>query len=99
MYYDDAIFINCDYQASQHLNEQSFKNLVDPALESVKDKELEVLCEVIQMCTQQEVRSRPTMKEAIQILRQVLQISPEAAFPRLSPLWWAELEILSQEAA
>ncbi|XP_047947841.1 protein MALE DISCOVERER 2-like isoform X1 [Salvia hispanica] len=85
--------------ASQHLNEQSFKNLVDPALESVKDKELEVLCEVIQMCTQQEVRSRPTMKEAIQILRQVLQISPEAAFPRLSPLWWAELEILSQEAA
>ncbi|KAL1555981.1 protein MALE DISCOVERER 2-like [Salvia divinorum] len=85
--------------ASPHLNETSIKNLVDPALESVKDKELEVLCEVIQMCTQQEARTRPSTKEAVQILRQALEISPEAAFPRLSPLWWAELEILSQEAA
>lgn len=81
------------------MSEHNIKNLVDPALESVKDKELEVVCEVIQMCTQQEARTRPTMQEAIQTLRQVLEISPEAAFPRLSPLWWAELEILSQEAA
>lgn len=72
---------------------------MDPALESSKEKELEIVCEVIQMCTQQEARTRPSMKEAIQILRQALEISPEAATPRLSPLWWAELEILSQEAA
>ncbi|XP_057764079.1 protein MALE DISCOVERER 2-like isoform X2 [Salvia miltiorrhiza] len=85
--------------ASQHFNDKSIKNLVDPALESVKDNELEVVCEVIQMCTQQEARKRPSMKEAVQILRQALGISPEAATPRLSPLWWAELEILSQEAA
>lgn len=72
---------------------------MDPALESSKEKELEIVCEVIQMCTQQDARTRPSMKEAIQILRQTLEISPEAATPRLSPLWWAELEILSQEAA
>lgn len=88
----------CD-QASQHFKEKSIKNLVDPALESVKDNELEVVCEVIQMCTEQEARKRPSMKETVQILRQALDISPEAATPRLSPLWWAELEILSQEAA
>lgn len=94
---DDAFFI-CS-QASQHLKDKSIKDLVDPSLKSVKENEVEVACEVIQLCTQQEARKRPSMKEAVQILRQAIDISPEAATPRLSPLWWAELEILSQEAA
>ncbi|KAK4440058.1 protein MALE DISCOVERER 2 [Sesamum alatum] len=86
--------------AAAYLNDKTTINqLIDPSLKSHKGNELEVVCEVIQCCIQQDVGQRPSMKEIIQKLRQALEISPEAATPRLSPLWWAELEILSQEAA
>jgi len=86
--------------ASEYLNDmRKISNLIDPTLKSFKDKELNVVCEVIQICIQQDARKRPTMKEIVQKLRGVIDVSPEAAAPRLSPLWWAELEILSQEAA
>ncbi|KVI00943.1 Leucine-rich repeat-containing protein [Cynara cardunculus var. scolymus] len=64
-----------------------------------KHSELDGICEVIEECIQQDARKRPTMKEVVTKLREVLAISPEQAIPRLSPLWWAELEILSGEAA
>ncbi|KAL1562647.1 protein MALE DISCOVERER 1-like isoform X1 [Salvia divinorum] len=80
-------------------DKKNFSSLVDPALKSHKEKELEVICEVIQCCVQQDVQKRPSMRDVIQMLKQVIDISPELATPRLSPLWWAELEILSAEAA
>ena len=73
--------------------------MVDQTLKSFKHSELEGICEVIKECIQQDARKRPTMKEVVTKLREVLAISPEQAIPRLSPLWWAELEILSGEAA
>lgn len=73
--------------------------MVDPTLESFKQNELKVVCEVIEECIQQDARKRPTMEEVVTKLREVLRVSPEQAIPRLSPLWWAELEILSGEAA
>ncbi|KAK4421154.1 protein MALE DISCOVERER 2 [Sesamum alatum] len=86
--------------AGQYLKDKSSLNkLVDPSLKSYKENELEVVCEVIQSCTEQDGPRRPSMKEVIQKLRQAIDISPDAATPRLSPLWWAELEILSAEAA
>ncbi|KAH6790292.1 hypothetical protein C2S51_005298 [Perilla frutescens var. frutescens] len=85
--------------ACEYLKDKRIKNMVDPTLKCCEEKELEIVCEVIQLCTEEDARKRPSMKEAIQILRQAIDISPEAATPRLSPLWWAELEILSQEAA
>ncbi|XP_011101397.1 protein MALE DISCOVERER 2 isoform X2 [Sesamum indicum] len=86
--------------ACTYLNDKTtISQLIDPSLKSPKENELEVVCEVIQSCIQQDVGQRPSMKEIIQKLRQAIDISPEAATPRLSPLWWAELEILSQEAA
>jgi hypothetical protein len=72
--------------------------LIDPTLESFKDNELDVICDVIKECIQSDQRLRPTMQEITCKLREVLSISPEQAVPRLSPLWWAELEILSVEA-
>lgn len=78
---------------------KNFGSLVDPTLKSHKENELEVICEVIQCCVQQDANKRPSMREVIQMLKQVIDISPELATPRLSPLWWAELEILSAEAA
>ena len=63
-----------------------------------KDNELQVICEVILACIHQDPSQRLTMKEVTSKLREVIPISPEAAGQRLSPLWWAELEILSVEA-
>ncbi|XLU33075.1 hypothetical protein S245_069141 [Arachis hypogaea] len=85
--------------AAGYLNDKgNFKYLIDPTLQSVKDNELDVICEVVKECIQPDPRLRPTMREIAIKLREALRISPEQAVPRLSPLWWAELEILSVEA-
>ncbi|KAH7682100.1 Non-specific serine/threonine protein kinase protein [Dioscorea alata] len=75
------------------------KNIVDLSLKDFKSNEFDIICEVIKDCTGPDPKMRPTMKEVIAKLREVIGISPEAATPRLSPLWWAELEILSMEAS
>ncbi|CAI9773239.1 unnamed protein product [Fraxinus pennsylvanica] len=86
--------------AAEYLNDvSSVDSLIDPTLKSFKNNELDIICEVIRGCIQQYARQRPSINEIIQKLREVIDISPEAATPRLSPLWWAELEILSAEAA
>ncbi|KAL3522496.1 hypothetical protein ACH5RR_015330 [Cinchona calisaya] len=86
--------------AAEYLNDKRcLSYLIDPTLKSFKDMELDIICEVILECVQQDARKRPTMKEVATKLRDVIDISPDSATPRLSPLWWAELEILSSEAA
>ncbi|PSS29055.1 Protein MALE DISCOVERER 2 like [Actinidia chinensis var. chinensis] len=86
--------------ATQYLNDKrSISYLIDPTLKNFKNNELDIICEVIQDCIQPDARKRPTMKEITSRLREVIAITPDAATPRLSPLWWAELEILSVEAA
>ncbi|CAL0301317.1 unnamed protein product [Lupinus luteus] len=86
--------------AAEYLNDKrSISYMIDPTLQSFKDNELDAMCEVIQDCIQPDPRLRPTMREITTKLREVIGISPEQAVPRLSPLWWAELEILSLEAA
>ncbi|KAK7247172.1 hypothetical protein RIF29_42049 [Crotalaria pallida] len=85
--------------AAEYLNDkQSISNMIDPTLQSFEDDELDVICDVIRDCIQSDSRLRPTMNDITPKLREVLHISPEQAVPRLSPLWWAELEILSGEA-
>ncbi|KAJ8761481.1 hypothetical protein K2173_001614 [Erythroxylum novogranatense] len=85
--------------AAEYLNDKrSISSMIDPTLKSFKNNELDVICEVIQECIHPDPRKRPTMKEITSKLREVIAISPEQATPRLSPLWWAELEILSVEA-
>ena len=86
-------------QAAEYLNDKrSIGYMIDPSLKSFKNNELDVICEVIQQCIQSDPRYRPTMKEITSKLKEVISISPDQATPRLSPLWWAELEILSVEA-
>lgn len=87
-------------QAAEYLDKKrTITQLIDPSLKSFKNNELELICEVIQDCIKSEPRQRLTMKEIASKLRDVIAISPDQATPRLSPLWWAELEILSVEAA
>eukprot|EP00268_Persea_americana_P033210 TRINITY_DN32944_c0_g2_i3.p1 TRINITY_DN32944_c0_g2~~TRINITY_DN32944_c0_g2_i3.p1 ORF type:complete len:693 (+),score=153.99 TRINITY_DN32944_c0_g2_i3:250-2328(+) len=86
--------------AAAYLNDRrTVSYMVDPSLKSYKNNELDAVCEVILQCINQDPRQRPTMKEVTAKLREVLGISPDAATPKLSPLWWAELEILSLEAS
>ncbi|MQM18720.1 hypothetical protein Taro_051714 [Colocasia esculenta] len=86
--------------ASEYLNDKcGISNMTDPTLKSFKNNELHIVCRVIQDCIHPDPKKRPTMKEITAKLREVLAISPESATPRLSPLWWAELEILTVEAS
>ncbi|KAJ0080642.1 hypothetical protein Patl1_10500 [Pistacia atlantica] len=85
--------------AAEYLDDkESISDMVDPSLNSFKDNELDVICDVINECIQPNPRHRPTMKDIVAKLREGISISPDQATPRLSPLWWAELEILSAEA-
>ncbi|KAL5997847.1 hypothetical protein ACLOJK_008779 [Asimina triloba] len=85
--------------AIEYLKEnRSLSYMIDPSLKSFKNNELEAICAVIQECIKEDPRQRLTMNEAVTKLKEVIPISPESATPRLSPLWWAELEILSVEA-
>lgn len=78
---------------------RSMSCLLDPNLKAHKENDLEIICELVQDCLQNDPKKRPTMRDITTRLREVISISPEAATPRLSPLWWAELEILSVEAS
>ncbi|KAM7505975.1 hypothetical protein LguiB_004879 [Lonicera macranthoides] len=80
-------------------DDRSTSFMLDPTLNSLEKGELDIICDVVRECTHQDPRKRPTMKEVISKLRSVINIAPEAATPRLSPLWWAELEILSAESS
>lgn len=73
--------------------------MVDSSLKTFKNDELEVVCEAIQECIHGDSKNRSNMKELTAKLKAATGISPEAATPRGSPLWWAELEILSVEAS
>ncbi|PKA51885.1 putative LRR receptor-like serine/threonine-protein kinase [Apostasia shenzhenica] len=73
--------------------------MIDQTLISVGEEDVSSLCEVIRSCVNPEAGERPTMAEVVSQLRKITAIAPEAAFPRLSPLWWAELEIISSESA
>ncbi|XP_043703104.1 protein MALE DISCOVERER 2-like [Telopea speciosissima] len=95
-YSEDGPLVNW---AAEYLNDKrSISYMIDPTLKCFKTNELDVICEVIQECIHQNPRQRPTMREITSKLKEVIAISPDAATPRLSPLWWAELEILSVEA-
>ncbi|GAB4849382.1 hypothetical protein Ancab_004179 [Ancistrocladus abbreviatus] len=84
--------------ASQYLSDkEQHSSLVDPTLKSIENNELEIICEVIKQCIVDDPRQRPTMKQITTKLREVINISVEGAHSRFSPLWWAELEILSME--
>ncbi|XP_022845296.1 protein MALE DISCOVERER 1-like [Olea europaea var. sylvestris] len=53
--------------ATEYLNDMSSVNsLIDPTLKSFKNNELDVICEVIGGCIQQDTRKRPSIKEIIQ---------------------------------
>ncbi|XP_048326367.2 probable inactive receptor-like protein kinase At3g56050 [Ziziphus jujuba] len=87
-----------DWASDYVRGQQSLKEMVDPTLTSFVEEELEQLGDVIKFCVHPDPKQRPTMRQVSSRLRDVTGISPDGATPKLSPLWWAELELMSTEA-
>ncbi|KAJ6315333.1 hypothetical protein OIU78_018758 [Salix suchowensis] len=86
--------------ASDYLRrEQPLREKVDPTLKSFQEDELEKLSEVIRMCIHPDPKQRPPMKEIAAKLKEITSVGPDGATPKVSPLWWAELEIMSAEGS
>ncbi|CAN0909799.1 Inactive receptor-like serine/threonine-protein kinase At2g40270 [Linum grandiflorum] len=86
--------------ASDYLiGDQPLNRIVDPTLDSFESDKLTSIERVIKSCVHPDPQQRPTMAEVVLTVRQITGISPEAASPKLSPLWWAELEILSADGS
>ncbi|KAK3042909.1 hypothetical protein RJ639_001182 [Escallonia herrerae] len=86
--------------ASDYLSgKQPLREMVDPTLNSFQAEQLKKIGEVIKSCVHPDLRLRPGMNEVTARLREITYIGPDAAIPKLSPLWWAELEILSTAEA
>ncbi|KAF9596490.1 hypothetical protein IFM89_012221 [Coptis chinensis] len=85
--------------ASEYLRKGSpVRDMVDPTLKSFSEDELNKLCEVIMSCIHGDPKQRPTIREVVARLREIAAITPDGATPKISPLWWAELEIISEAA-
>ncbi|KAG4953274.1 hypothetical protein JHK82_038897 [Glycine max] len=85
--------------ASHYLEvDQPLKEIVDPILVSYQEDQLEQVASLITSCVHPDPQKRPTMKDVSERLREITKITPESAVPKLSPLWWAEIEIASAEA-
>nr|XP_043612110.1 inactive receptor-like serine/threonine-protein kinase At2g40270 [Erigeron canadensis] len=80
-----------DFLKSEH----PVANLVDPTLSSFEIEIFKGILEVVKICVLSDPNQRPTMREVTVRLKELTDVAPEGAIPRSSPLWWAELEILS----
>uniref|UniRef100_A0A0D9WFE5 Protein kinase domain-containing protein n=1 Tax=Leersia perrieri TaxID=77586 RepID=A0A0D9WFE5_9ORYZ len=80
--------------------ERRLGDVMDPALRGAFHGEtVDRLDAVVRSCTERDPRRRPDMGDVARLLREITALPPDAATPRVSPLWWAELEIISTEAA
>lgn len=73
--------------------------MVDPTLDSFQEDQINRIGEVIRLCVHPQPRQRPSMREVTARLREIIGIGPDGAIPKVSPLWWAELEIISSETS
>lgn len=74
------------------------REMVDPTLETYSEDQLQQIGRVIRGCTCPDPRERLSMKEVCVKLREITGIEPDGAIPKLSPLWWAEIEIMSESS-
>ncbi|MCH98557.1 putative LRR receptor-like serine/threonine-protein kinase [Trifolium medium] len=82
--------------ASHYLKwDKPLKEMVDSTLTSYKEDQVEQVAELIRVCVDPDSEKRPRMNEVSERLREITKMSPEFAVPKLSPLWWAEIEISS----
>ncbi|XP_030537496.1 probable inactive receptor-like protein kinase At3g56050 isoform X2 [Rhodamnia argentea] len=75
--------------------EMPTKDTVDPTLKSFQEDVLRKLLAVMRECLNPNPHQRPRMREVVTKLKEITTMEPDAVSPKLSPLWWAELEIMS----
>lgn len=73
-------------------------DMVDQTLDSFDADQLEAMGNVIRCCVNSDPIRRPKMRQVTSRLKEITRIAQDGATPKISPLWWAELEILSTEA-
>lgn len=59
--------------------------------------EVQRLFHIIRDCVHPDPQERPTLRDVAARLREVTGMRPDGAIPKLSPLWWAELEVMSMD--
>ncbi|XP_062210924.1 probable inactive receptor-like protein kinase At3g56050 isoform X2 [Phragmites australis] len=75
--------------------EMSLVELIDPSISSFPEDAARALCEVARSCIDPDPKKRPRMAEVAARMREITTLGPDGATPKVSPLWWAELEIMS----
>ncbi|KAJ1387052.1 Serine-threonine/tyrosine-protein kinase, catalytic domain [Sesbania bispinosa] len=83
--------------AAEYIRGQPLRDLVDASLTSLQAHEIEKWSEVINSCVHPDPEKRPTMREVTAKLKELTSMGPDGATPKASPLWWAELEIMSTD--
>uniref|UniRef100_A0A0D9VSX8 Protein kinase domain-containing protein n=1 Tax=Leersia perrieri TaxID=77586 RepID=A0A0D9VSX8_9ORYZ len=78
--------------------EMPLMELIDPSIGSFSEEAACSLCEVVRSCIDPDPKRRPTMAEVAARMREITALGPDGATPKVSPLWWAELEIMSSES-
>lgn len=74
------------------------EKMLDPSLKSFTEEEVEKLIGVVKYCVSPDPKQKPTMREVAARLKEITGLGPDGATPKLTPLWWAELEIMSTDA-
>ncbi|KAJ3669040.1 hypothetical protein LUZ60_010990 [Juncus effusus] len=95
---DDGLLV---LWASSYLNGQRpVLTMLDQTLKdaNIPQGQIRHLVEVLKDCINQDRNQRPTVADVAERMRGITGISPQQAVPRLSPLWWAELEVLGDES-
>ncbi|KQK22117.1 protein MALE DISCOVERER 2 isoform X2 [Brachypodium distachyon] len=78
--------------------EMRLVDLIDPSIGSFSEEAARALCDVARSCIDPDPKRRPTMAEVAAQLKEITALGPDGATPKVSPLWWAELEIMSAES-
>ncbi|KAG8063771.1 hypothetical protein GUJ93_ZPchr0003g18390 [Zizania palustris] len=85
--------------ASRYFNgEMRLVELIDPSIGSFSEEAAHALCKVVRSCIDPDPKRRPHMAEVAARMREITTLGPDRATPKVSPLWWAELEIMSSES-
>lgn len=78
--------------------EMRLEELIDSSIGFFPEDSARALCEVVRSCIDRDPKKRPQMKEVAARMREITALGPDGATPKVSPLWWAELEITSSES-
>ncbi|XP_051122918.1 inactive receptor-like serine/threonine-protein kinase At2g40270 [Andrographis paniculata] len=88
-----------DWASDYLTGTQSLRELVDPTLETFDENQFQEIGGVIRSCAGKDPRRRPDMREVCMRLKAITGMDADATAPRVSPLWWAEVEIMSADAS